>query len=161
LAQSGQPAYGDTNGYGFGDNGEWFGDPPMIGLNASAGQMIFAFDTPVSAVGGILNWDCCFISNPNWPSAEIAVFDSNGVLIEDLFLSSGSTTNVLAPNTFYGFSESTADISYFVLYNDVIGIRDLTVATTPIPAALPLFATGLGGLGLLGWRRKRKAQGVA
>jgi hypothetical protein len=29
-------------------------------------------------------------------------------------------------------------------------------AATPIPAALPLFATGLGGLGLLGWRRKRK-----
>jgi hypothetical protein len=28
--------------------------------------------------------------------------------------------------------------------------------TTPLPAALPLFATGLGGLGLLGWRRKRK-----
>lgn len=28
---------------------------------------------------------------------------------------------------------------------------------TPLPASLPLFATGLGGLGLLGWRRKRKA----
>ena len=28
---------------------------------------------------------------------------------------------------------------------------------TPLPAALPLFATGLGGLGLLGWRKKRKA----
>jgi hypothetical protein len=27
---------------------------------------------------------------------------------------------------------------------------------TPLPAALPLFATGLGALGLLGWRRKRK-----
>jgi hypothetical protein len=27
---------------------------------------------------------------------------------------------------------------------------------TPVPAALPLFATGLGALGLLGWRRKRK-----
>jgi hypothetical protein len=26
------------------------------------------------------------------------------------------------------------------------------------PAAFPLFATGLGTLGLLGWRRKRKAQ---
>jgi len=26
----------------------------------------------------------------------------------------------------------------------------------PLPAALPLFATGLGALGLLGWRRKRK-----
>jgi len=30
--------------------------------------------------------------------------------------------------------------------------------TVPLPAALPLFATGLGGLGLLGWRRKRKAR---
>jgi probable HAF family extracellular repeat protein len=30
-------------------------------------------------------------------------------------------------------------------------------STTPLPAALPLFATGLGALGLLGWHRKRKA----
>jgi hypothetical protein len=29
-------------------------------------------------------------------------------------------------------------------------------AATPLPAALPLFATGLGVMGLLGWRRKRK-----
>jgi hypothetical protein len=28
----------------------------------------------------------------------------------------------------------------------------------PLPAALPLFASGFGALGLLGWRRKRKAQ---
>ena len=27
---------------------------------------------------------------------------------------------------------------------------------TPLPAALPLFAAGLGVLGLLGWRRKPK-----
>jgi hypothetical protein len=31
------------------------------------------------------------------------------------------------------------------------------LATTPLPATLPLFATGLGALGVLGWRRKRKA----
>jgi hypothetical protein len=31
-----------------------------------------------------------------------------------------------------------------------------TVPSVPLPAALPLFATGLGVLGLLGWRRKRK-----
>ena len=31
----------------------------------------------------------------------------------------------------------------------------------PLPAALPLFATGVGALGLLGSRRKRKAQAVA
>jgi hypothetical protein len=38
---------------------------------------------------------------------------------------------------------------------------DLFSAATPLPAALPLFATGLAGLGLLGWRRKRKAEAVA
>jgi hypothetical protein len=34
------------------------------------------------------------------------------------------------------------------------------VTGTPLPAALPLFATGLGALGLLGWRRKRTAHSV-
>jgi hypothetical protein len=31
------------------------------------------------------------------------------------------------------------------------------VNVVPLPAALPLFAGGLGALGALGWRRKRKA----
>jgi len=34
-------------------------------------------------------------------------------------------------------------------------------SATPIPAALPLFASGLGALGLLGWRRKKKAAVLA
>jgi len=32
----------------------------------------------------------------------------------------------------------------------------MDAAPTPIPATLPLFATGLGAMGLLCWRRKRK-----
>jgi hypothetical protein len=31
------------------------------------------------------------------------------------------------------------------------------VTATPLPAALPLFAGGLGAMGLLGWRRKKTA----
>ena len=37
----------------------------------------------------------------------------------------------------------------------------VTSFETPLPAALPLFATGLGALGLLGWRRKRKVSATA
>jgi hypothetical protein len=33
---------------------------------------------------------------------------------------------------------------------------DVESTVTPIPAALPLFATGLGAIGLFGWRRRRK-----
>ena len=32
-------------------------------------------------------------------------------------------------------------------------------AQTPLLAALPLFATGLAGLALLGWRRRKTAAG--
>jgi hypothetical protein len=41
------------------------------------------------------------------------------------------------------------------------GVIDFAVATTPLPAALPLFAGGLAVVGLLSRRRKRKAQSAA
>ena len=34
-------------------------------------------------------------------------------------------------------------------------------SATPLPAAFPLFVTGLGALGLFGWRRKRKGTALA
>lgn len=39
--------------------------------------------------------------------------------------------------------------------SSVVRPCETTVNPTPLPAALPLFAGGLGVLGLLGWRRKR------
>jgi hypothetical protein len=34
-------------------------------------------------------------------------------------------------------------------------------ASVPLPAALPLFASALGGMGLIGWRRRRKGSVAA
>jgi hypothetical protein len=45
-------------------------------------------------------------------------------------------------------------------YTNSPQIWGLTPAT-PLPSALPLFVTGIGGLGLLSWRRKRKARASA
>jgi hypothetical protein len=39
---------------------------------------------------------------------------------------------------------------------DLIRVAGLAASVLPLPATLPPFATGLGALGLLGWRRKRK-----
>jgi hypothetical protein len=45
-------------------------------------------------------------------------------------------------------------------YDDMVVRIDYTPpqgnTQTPLPAALPLFASGLGAMGLVGWRRKRK-----
>jgi hypothetical protein len=78
-------------------------------------------------------------------------------------------TGFLATNqlnqSFNGDFNDTALVSFTplddVTVDSASGVFPGTVAATPVPAALPLFATGLGGLGLLGWRRKRKAQTVA
>jgi hypothetical protein len=47
------------------------------------------------------------------------------------------------------------------LSTDVDVVESVPPAATPLPAALPLFATGLGALSLLGWRRKRKNTAAA
>ncbi|GAB2176672.1 VPLPA-CTERM sorting domain-containing protein [Dongia sp. agr-C8] len=39
----------------------------------------------------------------------------------------------------------------------LVHVTQSAVATTPIPAALPLLVSALGGLGLVGWRRRKSA----
>jgi hypothetical protein len=61
----------------------------------------------------------------------------------------------LAPGTYKWTWGNLVDQSF------TLEIGETNVSTTPIPAALPLLASGLGALGLLGRCRKRKAQAVA
>jgi hypothetical protein len=67
------------------------------------------------------------------------------------------------PTEFQGFSPlggAVGTVTYFGPWGFSGGSFDtvltLTPVATPLPGALPLFTAGLGTLGLLGWRRKRK-----
>ena len=101
-----------------------------------------------------------FAPNPTGQSSSISTGLSNAIVNSSLGLSVGSTSH----GTFAGPTNIiTAFIDGLPLGTGsafVNSISDSTapvVSTAPLPAALPLFATGLGGLALLGWLRKRKA----
>jgi hypothetical protein len=71
------------------------------------------------------------------------------------------------PLTLTYFDQSGNIVPNLVLYDSSLNAvlplsgQDFSGGSeTPLPATLPLFATGIGGLGL-GWRRKRKARAVA
>ena len=68
----------------------------------------------------------------------------------DFLLQSTSPITSVVLSTDTGFKE----LKQFELSGlDPVGVG---VAATPAPAALPLFVSGLGALGLFGWRKKRK-----
>jgi hypothetical protein len=48
---------------------------------------------------------------------------------------------------------SSLDANFSATFNE-------PVSATPIPAALPFFASGLGALGFFGWFRRRTARAV-
>jgi hypothetical protein len=51
----------------------------------------------------------------------------------------------------------TTTVPFNALFNDLpIGVAEPDTTPLPLPAALPLFASGGALLGFLGWRRKRK-----
>jgi len=56
-----------------------------------------------------------------------------------------------------------AGLTYFNIHTSMFPGGEIRgqLNAVPLPAALPLFATGLAALGLPGWRRKKKATALA
>ncbi|HVZ02718.1 MAG TPA: hypothetical protein VHA35_24635 [Dongiaceae bacterium] len=76
----------------------------------------------------------------------------NGTLLTSLSFNSGNTESLLV-----GLVAQELTIRWTNWNTGIAGLNfdQVAVATTPIPAALPLFASALGGLGLFGWRRRK------
>lgn len=88
------------------------------------------------------------VFNIEGESTQSALIDTYATLSD--MLNDTNQTGSFEPNAF-GFGKNVVGS----------GADIIPPAVTPLPAALPLFATGLVALGLLGWRRKRKAAAMA
>ncbi len=97
-----------------------------------------------------------------------------GQIVGDYFTPSGSMfgfvdnggifTTLDPPGATSSSADGINDLGQVVgFYTDAAGTFgfETQISETPLPAALPLFANGLGALGLLGWRRKRKNAAIA
>jgi hypothetical protein len=154
--------------------GSWFqgqlvGNPvPSIGAGPE-------FDGPINDAITVTDGGGAF----TFSALDAATFDANTVLTFSGTLHGATvfsvTDTVTPPQVFNTVSSGvsadiidslviTANIGATAANNNQLNIDNIVVTptpATPLPATLPLFASGLGALGLLGWRRKRKAQAVA
>jgi hypothetical protein len=69
----------------------------------------YVFNDPVQGVGGTINWGTNDVTVGPW-GASISVYDASNNLIEEATLSN-SGTNLLPPDSFYGFLENSPNIS--------------------------------------------------
>lgn len=146
-------------GYGLTSNGSFGGNATYIGVDSGTGYDTLTFAAPISQFGGY--WNYSPLSPGDAPT--ISAYDSSNNLLASFDLS------VLAPIVtpggfnqfeFRGIFDTVAEISsirfggqYLLLAGTADGSTPPTA--TPVPAALPLFVSGLAGLGWLA-RRKRK-----
>jgi len=106
---------------------------------------------------------------PPWENVLVRGFRGNELVAEDAFAMGTQPFTYLFNSSFASISQLTIGFTptaqffsngYFCdapcSHFNIDNVTLVGVAPVPIPASLPLFATGLGVMGLLGWRRKRK-----
>ena len=98
-------------------------------------------------------------SSSDFTDGDLLMIDLATVLTPSDVL--GPTSIPIASGSFENINHCTVIGCGAVMFMPLTGSLDTAgISATPLPAAMPLFATGLGAMGLFGWRRKRKAHGL-
>jgi hypothetical protein len=163
----GPPVNFDVNYSVSGSSGNWLINFSVTN-NTSANTGIYFFDVLLPStdiVGSPPNWAYAPFDNP-WVMPDGLSYNNPwcvngcGNINFNLFILNGQTltgfeaidTSLTAPSSlqFLAFTEGPG-----FCCGEYEGTAFAPVPQTPRPAALPLFATGVGAMGLIGWRRKR------
>jgi hypothetical protein len=134
-------------------------------------------DNCILAPSDFISWSLTFTGTLN-ASFSGSTADVSGNAVYPLSASNGSITFSPAASGWETFSQGPDGVEFLVPFPGQVG--EIYIATdsfnptytspiyapliianevTPLPTALPLFATGLGAMGLIGWRRKRGLAG--
>ncbi len=119
-----------------------------------SGAISFYFADPVAQVGAFMNQLQPYGTAGNM--ITLIAYSQNGSTIETFSFSVDTAFDSYNEGMFLGFSRAGADIYGFGVANGSFVMDDLTYSITPVPEPEAL-ALMLGGLALLGARRKRKA----
>ena len=140
----------------------------MVSAALTIGTDVFTVPPPVDFIGLISGRnDGVFAEQIHDAQASPFVFLSHHIFYDASQQSDPVVSSIpasISSNFTYSLEPGA---EYSAQYCDGTFCLDLTPQTlaetvvTPLPAALPLFAAGLGALGLLGWRRRKKAVALA
>jgi hypothetical protein len=134
---------------------------PLAWIGLSATNTNFGFHQVTAADFSWVNGD----TSTYWDAGSLWSSGTAGNTgQQDGCASSGSCQALYAFLNENGSLGSFGSITYdnpSLLIDAIVEFAGGETVTTPLPAALPLFAGGLGAMGLLGWRRKRKATAIA
>jgi hypothetical protein len=136
----------------------------MAGLSSSfytsgvTDTMTFTFTTPVSAVGGFVNYAPFYLIDDSAPATVVSVYSPTHVLLESTTLTflTGNATN---SGQFVGFAD-VGPIGSLTLSDNYVGLVGLTL---PVPesSTWAMMLIGFAGLGFAGYRKAKTGPQVA
>ena len=116
--------------------------------------------SPQSTLGFLSNLSVTFLP-AGWSETQMTYVDTANIAYgmgSQLASMSGLGTQSFFTNANAGSSPFSLTRMYLITSNGSLGVASSSqsISATPLPSAIPLFASGLGALGLLGWFRKQK-----